>query len=393
MKISPKYVKKGFNIDWFLVIIFTTYLIVSITSIYLATPLVTVRNLVIKQAVWYISGFALLAVIIYLGVDIIYQSLKYVYIFLMIALFLLILDKYIPVPFVHEINQSRAWFVFPGIGSFQPSEFMKIVLILMSANIISEHNSEKTESTFAYDLELFKKILLISVPPLVLMVLQPDTGIPLIIIISIIAMVSVSGIKRTWIYIGATLAFTLFFGFIYVFYTNQQLLTNLFGSSYRLSRFHGWLETEKYILSYGNQVYEGLLAIGSAGLTGHPLKEVVVWFAEPQNDFIFAVIGQNFGFLGTSLIVVLNAVLDIKLLSIAYSHDNPRDKIMVMGLLGMLLFQQVENMGMITGLLPITGITLPFISYGGSSLWSYMIPLAVVFKMSSDNIEKKGSYI
>ena len=64
---------------------------------------------------------------------------------------------------------------------------------------------------------------------------------------------------------------------------------------------------------------------------------------------------------------------------------------MVIGLLGMLLFQQVENMGMITGLLPITGITLPFISYGGSSLWSYMIPLSVVFKMSSDIIQKKGS--
>ncbi len=394
MKLSPKYVKKGFNIDWFLVIIFATFFILSISSIYLATPIVTgVKGLVNKQLVWYLSGFVLLGFIIYLGVDIVYQGLNYAYIFLMIALSLLVLDKYISVPFVSIINGSRAWFIFPGIGSFQPSEFMKIVLILMCARIISEHNAEKKESTFAYDLELFKKILIVAIPPLYLMVRQPDTGIPLIIIISIIAMLSVSGIKRIWIYVGATVVFTLFFGFIFIFFTQEQILLDLFGGSYRLTRFYGWLQTEKYIRSFGNQLYEGLLAIGSAGLFGHPLKEVIVWFAEPQNDFIFAVIGQNFGFIGTSFVVILNVILDIKLLSIAYSHDNQRDKLMIVGLLGMLLFQQVENMGMITGLLPITGITLPFISYGGSSLWSYMIPLAIVFKMSSDNIQKKGSYI
>ena len=125
---------------------------------------------------------------------------------------------------------------------------------------------------------------------------------------------------------------------------------------------------------------------------GHPLNQVIVYFPEPQNDFIFSVIGQNFGFFGTVGVVILSAALDLKLLSIAFQNDNQRDKLVVIGLLGMLVFQQVENMGMITGLLPITGITLPFISYGGSSLWSYMLPLAVVFKMASDNIRKKGTF-
>lgn len=392
MKLSPKYVKKDFNIDWVLVGIFAVFVLVSITSIHLATPIVSyVTNLVSKQLIWYATGFIIAGILVYFGRDNLYSILKYVYFLLMISLGLLILGQYISVPFVKVINFSTAWFVFPGIGNFQPSEFMKVVLILMTANIISDHNAQKTEASYKSDFQLFIKILKIAVPPLILIVLQPDTGIPLIIVISIIVMVAVSGIKRAWIYVGASVSILAFAGFIIIFYTNQQLLVELFGESYRLARFYGWLETEKYMLNFGNQLYEGLLAVGSAGLTGHPLGQAIVWFAEPQNDFIFAVIGQNFGFIGTALVVVLCIVLDLKLLIIALNNDNMRDKLMVIGLLGMLLFQQVENMGMIIGLFPITGITLPFISYGGSSLWSYMIPISVVFKMSSDNIQRKGN--
>ncbi|NLC54861.1 MAG: FtsW/RodA/SpoVE family cell cycle protein [Erysipelothrix sp.] len=396
MKLSPKFEKNKFNIDWFLVGIFALFLIISITSIHLATPIVSrVTGLVVKQIIWYVTGFSLMALLIYFGIENLYDILIYVYAGLMIALGLLYLDSFsfISVPFVEITNNTRAWFVFPGIGNFQPSEFMKVVLLLMTANIISKHNSQKTEVSFKSDITLFINILKIALPPLILIVLQPDTGIPLVIIISIMIMVAVSGIKRIWIYVGATLGIGLFGGFIILFYTNQQFLIELFGSSLRLSRFYGWLETEKYIRSYGNQLYEGLLAIGSAGWFGHPLGQGIVWFAEPQNDFIFAVIGQNFGFIGTSLVIVLFFIFDIKLLIIALNNDSMRDKMMVIGLLGMILFQQVENMGMISGLLPITGITLPFISYGGSSLWSYMIPLSVIFRMSSDNINKKGSLV
>lgn len=395
MNLSPKYVKQKFNIDWTLAGIFAVFFIVSIISIHFATPLVTVdSNLVLRQFIWYSTGFGILSLIIYFGTDNLFSLLKYAYIILMIALLLLVLDRlpFINVPFVHEINGARAWFVFPGIGNFQPSEFMKIVLVLMTADIVSKHNAEKLEFTYLEDIKLFIKVLKIAIPPLVLIVLQPDTGIPLIIVISIIAILCVSGIKRFWIYAGFGTVLLLFGGFIFLFYTNQPLVNELFGPSYRLSRFYGWLETEKYMLSHGNQLYQGLLAIGSAGLFGHPLNQVIVWIAEPQNDFIFSIIGQNFGFFGTTLVVILSTVLDLKLLMIAFQNDNQRDKLVVMGFLGILVFQQVENMGMISGLLPITGITLPFISYGGSSLWSYMIPLAIVFKMASDNIRKKGTF-
>ena len=104
-------------------------------------------------------------------------------------------------------------------------------------------------------------------------------------------------------------------------------------------------------------------------------RQVLIRFPEPQTDFIFSVIGQNFGFLGTTSVVALLTAFDLKLISIASRHDQPRERYMVAGMIGMLLFQQLVNMGMITGLFPITGITLPFISYGGSSMLSYMICL------------------
>lgn len=394
MRLSPTYVKNKFNIDWVLVGIFAALFIVSLTSIYLATPLLSkVSGLVENQIIWYVTGFMIVIILIYLGPDIVYSLLKYVYWFLMFLLVLLVIGRFTnKVPFVYEINGAYAWFSFGG-RTFQPSEFMKIALILMVADIISKHNAEKLESSYTDDIILFMKVLKVSLPPLILIILQPDTGVPLIIIVSLIAMLAVSGIKNTWLFVGGGLVISVFSIFLFIFFTNQQLLINLFGDSLRLSRFYGWLETEKYITSWGNQLYQGLLAIGSAGLFGHPLNEAIVFFPEPQNDFIFAVIGQNFGFIGTTSIVILSAALDLKLLSIAYQNDDPRNKIMVMGLLGILLFQQVENMGMITGLLPITGITLPFISYGGSSLWSYMIPVAIIFKMASDNIQKNGTFL
>jgi rod shape determining protein RodA len=151
-----------------------------------------------------------------------------------------------------------------------------------------------------------------------------------------------------------------------------------------LNRFHGWLATEKYIYTWGNQLYTAMLAIGSAGWTGHGKEAVLITLLEPQNDFIFAVIGKNYGFFGTASVLIVNLLLDLKLLSIALAYEHPRERYMVAGLLGMLVFQQFQNMGMVVGLLPITGITLPMISAGGSSLLSYMIPLAIVYHMSNE---------
>ena len=175
-----------------------------------------------------------------------------------------------------------------------------------------------------------------------------------------------------------------------LFFFAQDFLVDIVGSSYRLNRFYGWLQTENYISSWGLQLYQSLLTVGSAGFLGHGFGSQVISIIEPQNDFIFAFIGQNFGFLGTSIVLFLHLALDLIIIRIIYQNEYYREKIMAVGLLGMLMFQQIQNMGMIIGLLPITGITLPFISAGGSSLLSFIPSIAIVYHMSHMNESKKN---
>jgi rod shape determining protein RodA len=178
---------------------------------------------------------------------------------------------------------------------------------------------------------------------------------------------------------------------LFLFLNYEDFLINLVGASYRLNRLYGWLKTEQYISSYGLQLYQSLLAVGSAGFNGHGLQSVVIGMIEPQNDFIFAVFAQNYGFIGASVMILIQLLLDLKIISIAMTYKKRREKYFIAGVIGMLLFQQFQNMGMIIGLMPITGITLPFVSAGGSSLLSYVPALAVLFAMSS-TIKRKRTY-
>jgi rod shape determining protein RodA len=268
---------------------------------------------------------------------------------------------------------------------------MKIVLLFLSANLIHEHNENRIESSYKYDVKLFISIAKYTIPALILIVVQPDTGIPLIISVGILVMLAISGIRKEWI-IGAAIFLIVFVALgLYLFMNFEDVLINVVGASYRLNRLYGWLRTEQYISSYGLQLYQSLLAVGSSGLFGHGLQSIVINMIEPQNDFIFAVFAQDYGFIGASFLLLVQLLLDLKIISIAMTYKKRREKYLIAGVIGMLLFQQFQNMGMIIGLMPITGITLPFVSSGGSSLLSYIPALAVLFAMSS-TIKRKRTY-
>lgn len=383
---SLKKVKRNFAIDKRLVLLLVLLSITSLVAIYLASPLSSESGLVGKQIQWMILSYIFLVVLMMFGKNNLYDINRIIYWILMIMLLLLIVDKYIDLPFIRPVNGTRAWFQFPGIGSFQPSEFMKWSILMIVADVIDRHNKQKEDQSYMSDIMLFIKVGIYVLPPVILMLFQPDTGIPLIIFSGVALMLIFSGINKGWIVFGFASLFVVVGGVLFLFKTNPTLLSEILGSPYKLGRFYGWLETEKYYLSYGDQLYRALLAVGSAGFMGHGLGEALVYFAEPQNDFIFAVIGQNFGFIGGVVVIILCAALDYKLIRIALKYEYLKEKYLMAGIIGIILFQQIENMGMIVGLLPITGITLPFISYGGSSFMSYMIPLSIVFAMSSQNI-------
>lgn len=386
--------KRALTLDKALIAILLTLLLLSCTAIYLSAPLLNggldaAKDLVSKQFFWYVVGFGIIAILLWFGVERLF-TLSYIFYWILMVLLLgLLLSRYgiLSTSLMVEVNGTFAWYMIPGVGSLQPSEFMKIILAIITANIIHEHNSEKRDTSWASDFKLFFKIAKYALPPVILILLQPDTGVPIVIIISLAIMFIVSGVRREWAFIVVFGALFALGSIVFLYYNFPNILNALLGggsTGYRLDRFYGWLDYEKYAGSHGYQLIRGLISIGTAGLTGNELGINVIQFPEAQTDFIFAVISQNFGFIGATFTILLCVALDFKLISNIINSDLPRERYMMIGIVGMLLFQQIENMGMILALLPITGITLPFISYGGSSIASYMIPLAVSFSQHSE---------
>ena len=164
-----------------------------------------------------------------------------------------------------------------------------------------------------------------------------------------------------------------------IYFFNENLFIDIFGTSfyYRIERFFMWKN------GIGLQLENSLSAIGSSGILGHGFNNTPIYFPESSTDFIFAVFASNFGFLAVCFFILIIILFDLYILNLMRKKMTFNNKIILSGILGMLLFQQIQNIGMTIGLLPITGITLPFISYGGSSLISYMIVGGLIINIDS----------
>lgn len=378
-----------FHFDFGLFGVLVLFMMMSLISIYRSSKHIgySTNGLVAKQLMWYGLGFVTIFIISRLGKEILLKVAKIVYWILLFLMFFLIFVKYVPplhgplYRFVRSINGSWAWYQIPGIGSFQPSEFMKICLVFICAQTVDRHNLEIEKASFKTDLWLFAKIGAWALPPLFLNYLQPDTGVPIIVVFSLLFMVYTAGTKNYWFLFIVSVILSGYFGVIYLYYNHPDILGNFFGdgSYYRLRRFYGWLDYEKYSQLEGYQLYSSLISMGMGGLKGVGQTDLIVHIAEAHTDFIFAVIASQFGLLGSLAVVFLCFLLNGKLISIAIKSTDSLSKYIIGGLLGIFMYQQFQNMAMLVGILPITGITLPLISYGGSSLLSYMIGLSYPF--------------
>lgn len=381
--------------DYVLLVILCLIAAVSFIAIYGSFPLLASyldgNSLLMNQAFFYILGFIAIMIIIYVGNDNLKDFAIIGYKIFLFLLIYLITDYFIRniigsssniLPFVNTVNGATSWLLFPVIGTIQPSEFMKVILIIICAYEIKEHNENKIDNSFSSDINLFIKIIKWAAAPLILILMQPDTGIFIIIVVALAIMLACSGIRKEWIIYAFLFVFIAIAIFLYVYFFQHDFFNSISGNGYRMQRIYGWLSMEDYTLSYGMQLYQSLLAIASAGPFGHGLQSSVISLTEPQTDFIFAVIGLDFGFVGCGVVIALCCALDLRILQIALRTKNQTEKLILCGFVGMLLFQQIQNIGMVTGLLPITGITLPLISYGGSSLLSYLIAMGIVMNVS-----------
>lgn len=349
--------------------------IISIITIYSALTYTSSDqgNLALKQALWYCIGALLVAFLLHMKNEYLYRHTVFLYVFGNILLLGLLL-------FAEPVNNSKCWFTIPGIGSIQPSEFMKIFIMLMLATMIHNFRSDYKNPTLKQEFIFILKTLGIVLIPSILTFLQPDTGAVIIYFIIYFCMMFVSGIRIRWFVIAGGIVLVLLAFIFGLFFLQQNLFIDLFGTDlfYRFERIFNWQS------GTGLQLENALAAIGSAGLFGHGFNHTPIYFPESSTDFIFAVYASNFGLVGVILLLGVIIYFDTNIILLAKRKLVDTDKYILAGILGMLLFQQVQNIGMTVGLLPITGITLPFISYGGSSLLSYMIIVGIILNISME---------
>ena len=277
-----------------------------------------------------------------------------------------------------EVAGAKRWFIIPGIGiQFQPSELVKILMILFFAKFFMDHQEEMQKTK-----TVLLSVLLVA-PILLLVYKQPDLSTTICLALVFCAMIYMAGISYKWVL--GVLAVLLPAGIVFfsiILNPNQTLI-----EGYQANRILAWLYPEKYpALAYQQQ--NSIMAIGSGQLTGKGLANNVIasvkngnFIADPQTDFIFAVAGEELGFVGSCVIIILIFLIVFELLNIARKAKDFSGMIICCGMAALIGFQSFLNIGVATGLIPNTGIPLPFVSYGLTSLVSLYIGIGVVLNI------------
>lgn len=370
--------KRKFQIDFTIVLPVLLFAIIGITTIHSAESLLTEHNYyAIKQIIWYIIGIAGIIGILIIGNRQLIKYTWYLYSFFVFLLALLLV-------FGEPLNNAKCWFVIPGIGVFQPSEFMKIVLILTLSSMLHNFQKKCPKPNAKEEFFFLIKVFIVVFIPSLLTFLQPDTGVVLIYLLITFIMLFISGIRYRWFLLVFILCTLVLASILGLYFLNTDLFIKIFGTSFflRVDRLLDWSSLSGY------QLEKGMTAIGAGGLLGLGYNQTPLYFPEPQTDFIFAVFSSNFGFIGSILLFALLIYFDIRLIVLALHSTDKTSKYIISGIVAMLIYQQFQNIGMTYGVIPITGITLPFISYGGSSLLSYMLMLGILLNIANDNKKK-----
>ena len=310
-----------FRIHPWILIILALFIIISLITINSAEKLIPNNNYLIKQLIWYIIGFLLSFIVIKLGNNYIYKNITIFYIIGIISLVGLLL-------FAPNINNAKCWYIIPGIGTIQPSEFMKIILIITLAVLIKKFNNDYPNPTVMEEFKFLIKAGIIIIIPSILTFLQPDTGVVLIYLLISIIMLFVSGIRYRWFILLFSILIILLLFILGIYFINTDLFIKMFGTDFflRIDRLLDWSNNSGY------QLQNGIAAIGSGGLYGMGINNTPIYFPEPQTDFIFAVYANNFGFIGSCLLIILLLTFDINLIFLAKRTNNLTNKYVIAGI-------------------------------------------------------------
>jgi len=347
------------NIEWSILVCVVILTVIGCIALYSATQS-TEHDELIKQLIWLGISIPIVVLVVSIDYELIIKSAPVIYVIMLILL--------VAVLFTTPINGATSWFNI-GTFSIQPAEFAKIFVILNLALAISKVQ-ENNKNEISNPLKLLACLAIVIVPVL-LIIKQPDYGTAIAFVIATIFMLFVAGINKKYIIISV-LAAVIVLPILYIYILPVHAKT----------RIDVFLNPDLDPRGSGYNIIQSKLAIGSGQLFGMGVtqgNQTQLGYLYPKTtDFIFSVIGEEMGFLIAGLVIVLYIFLITKTIYIAKTAKDDKGSYIAIGIAGIFSFHMVENIGMTMGLLPITGVPLLFLSYGGSSLLTSTILVGIV---------------
>lgn len=380
--------KRSFDsrVDYSLILPVFCLLVIGVVAIYIAVSHDYPNNvwpILGQQLAWIALGIIFSFVVMFFNTKFLWQSTPYLY---GLGLALMILPLVFYNPSLVAATGAKNWVSFSGYTLFQPSEFMKISYILMLAYVIVMFTKKykDKERTIGLDFLLIFWMIIFTIPVLVLLALQSDLGTAMVFVAIFSGLVLLSGVSWKIIIPVLVSVVSAIAGFLAIFITKdgRTFMHQLGMPTYQINRILAWLNPFDYAQTTTYQQAQGQIAIGSGGVFGQGYNVSNLLIPVRESDMIFTVIAEDFGFIGSVVVIALYLLLIYRMLKITLKSNNQFYTYISTGFIMMLLFHIFENIGAVTGLLPLTGIPLPFISQGGSAIISNLIGVGLLLSMS-----------
>ena len=374
------------RVDYSLLLPVFFLLVIGVVAIYIAVSHDYPNNILPilgQQVAWIALGLVIGFVVMLFNTEFLWKITPYLY---ALGLALMVLPLVFYNPSLVASTGAKNWVSIGGATLFQPSEFMKISYILILARIIVQFTQKHKEwrRTIPLDFLLIGWMIVFTIPILVLLALQSDLGTALVFVAIFSGIVLLSGVSWKIIIPVFATGVTGVVGFLAIFLSKdgRAFLHQIGMPTYQINRILAWLNPFDFAQTTTYQQAQGQIAIGSGDLFGQGFNVSNLLIPVRESDMIFTVIAEDFGFIGSVLVIALYLLLIYRMLKITLKSNNQFYTYISTGFIMMLLFHIFENIGAVTGLLPLTGIPLPFISQGGSAIISNLIGVGLLLSMS-----------
>ena len=365
------------------IIILLALMIISVLAIYNAQQLGQYNeNFALKQTIYFALGIFFVISIQFIDIDVIYKLSSYFYLF---GVLLVILLYFSPNSIARPVNNAKSWFNELPFFTIQPSEIAKIFLILFMARLIVKHQEKYVVNTMKADFWLVTKLILAVAIPVSFIIQEPDLGISLVFLFITAVVIILSNIN--WkllctLIVGGGLFVTLS---LFLTVNFPDLAEKVLGiKPYQIERVTTWFDPTEQVDSDRYQIERSLTTIGSGELTGKGLDNAEVALPEAHTDFIFSIVGESFGFIGSAVVIFIFFLLLYRLVTLGISsfEFSPYAAYICFGFMAMLVIHTFQNIGMTIGLMPVTGVPLLFLSYGGSTVLSTMLLFGIIYRIA-----------